>query len=111
MFQKMKDTALSKGAQVAINSQIETYGEVQHIYLDSKNKTIELEVLLDGEDEALKVGVSKYGLIEIDGKYQLKVSGVTTSRAWINTLAATHLEGKTFDVPSEYGKMLHGVLG
>ena len=110
MFQKMKDTALSKGVQMAINTQIEAYGKVQSLYLDSKNKTIELEVLLEGEYEALKVHVDNYELIEVDDRHQLKVNGVTTSRAWINSLASAHLEDKTFDIPSEYCKILKAVI-
>lgn len=36
--QTMKDKALSKGAQIAINSQIEDYGKVQSLHLNSKQK-------------------------------------------------------------------------
>ena len=110
MFGRMKDIALSKGAQIAINRQIEAYGKVQSLYLDSKKKSIELEVLLEGELEALKVHVARYELIKVDDRHRLKVNGVTTSRSWINTLASTHLEGKTFDIPSEYEKMLKAVI-
>ncbi len=110
MFQSMKDKALSQGAKMAINSQIEDYGKVQSLNLDSKKKSIELEVLLHGELEPLKVYVDHYELRETVGRHQLKVNGVTTSRAWINRLASTHLEGKTFEVPSEYGKMLKVVI-
>ena len=110
MFQKMKDTALSKGAQMAINTQIEAYGKVRSLYLDSKNKTIELEVLLEGEHEVLKVHVGHYELTEIDSHHQLKVNRVTISRAWINKLLSTYLERRTFDVPGEYTKMLKVVI-
>lgn len=107
----MKDKALSQGAKITINKQIEAYGQVQRLNLDSKKKSIELDVLLHGEIEALKVYIYHYELAETDGHHQLKVNGVTTSRTWINRLASTHLEGKIFEIPSEYGKMLQGVLG
>ena len=110
MLKKMKDVALSHGAKMAINTQIEAYGKVQKLNLDSKNKSINMEVMLEGEIEALSVHVDNYELIETDGLSQLKVRGVTTSRTWINTVASAHLEGKSFDIPDEYAKMLKAVI-
>ena len=110
MFQKMKDTALSKGVQMAINTQIEAYGKVQSLYLDSQKKSIEMEILLEGELEVLKVYVDRYELTEIDCRHQLKVNGVTTSRAWINTLTSNYLKGRILDIPNEYAKILQTVI-
>ena len=110
MFQSMKDKTLSHVAKIAINTQIEAYGKVQKLNLDSKKKSIDLEVILDGELEAFYVHVDNYELTEIDGRHKLKVNGVTTSRAWINRLASAHLEGRTFDLPCKYGKMTKGVI-
>jgi len=94
----MKDTALSHGAKIAINTQMKDYGKVQKLDLNSKKKSIDLEVMLDGEVESLSVHIDNYELTEMDGIHQLKVSGITTSRAWINTLASSYLEGKAFDI-------------
>ena len=106
----MKDKALSQGAKIAINKHIEAYGKVQKLNLDSKKKSIDLEVILAGEIEALSVHINNYELIEINGHHQLKVNGVTTSRSWVNTLIASYLEGKSLDVPVEYVKMLKAVI-
>ena len=106
MFSKMKDAALSKGAQVAINSQIKEYGEMLKLNLDSKSKSIEMEVLLDGEVEPLSVHVKNYEMTQEGDRHFLKVNGVSTSRAWINTIASSYLEGKRFEIPAEYAKML-----
>ena len=110
MLQKMKDTALSHGARIAINTQMKAYGKVQKLNLDSKEKSIALEIMLEGEIESLSVHIETYELTETDGHHQLKVSGVTTSRAWINTVASDYLEGKAFDITEEYAKMLKSVL-
>ena len=106
----MKDIALSHGARIAINKQIESYGEVQKLHLDSKKKSIDMKVMLEGEVESLSVHIENYSLTETDSVHQLKVSGVTTSRAWINSVASFYLEGKMFDVPDEYAKMLKAVI-
>jgi len=110
MFKKMKDTALSKGAKVAINSYIKEYGKMLKLNLDSKNKSINLEVLLDGEKEPLSVNVQRYELTEENGKHFLKIYGIQTSRAWINTVAGSYLEGKSFEIPNEYAKMLKVIV-
>lgn len=106
MLKKMKDAALSKVAKIAINNQIKEYGKMLKINLDSKQKSIEVEVMLDGEHEPLSVHVKQYELTEENGKHLLKVHGVSTSRAWIDTVASSYLEGKSFEIPAEYVKML-----
>ncbi len=106
----MKDKALSQGAKMAINSQIEAYGQVHRLNLDSKKKSIDLEVMLAGEIETLCVHVNNYELIETNGHSKLIVRGITTSRTWVDSLAASYLEGKAFDIPVEYAKMLRTVL-
>ena len=110
MFGRMKDAALSKGAKVAINTQIKEYGEMLKLNLNSSNKSIEAEVMLDGEKEPLTVNVDRYEMTEENGKHFLKVHGVTISRTWINTVASFYLNGKTFEIPAEYAKMLKVVI-
>jgi len=107
MLQKMKDVALSHGARIAMNKQISEYGEIVKLNLNSKFKTMDMEILLDGEDKCINIQIEHY---EITEENTLRISGVTTSKAWITTLAHTHLEGKTFDVPDEYAKMLRAVI-
>ena len=110
MLQKIKDKALSHGAKMAINTQIEAYGKVQKLNLDSKNKRISMDVMLEGEREALSVHVDNYELIETDGLHQFKLNGITTSRAWINTVASTYVENTVFDITEEYSMMLNAVI-
>ncbi len=107
MLQKMKDVALSHGARIAMNKQISEYGEIVKLNLNSKFKTMEMEIMLDGENECINIQVEHY---EITEENTLRISGVTTSKAWITTLAHAHLEGKNFDVPDEYAKMLRAVI-
>ena len=107
MLQKMKDVALSHGARTGMNQYMSEYGEIVKLSLNSKFKSMEIEIMLDGENESVKVQVEHY---EITEENTLRISGVSTSKAWITTLAHTHLEGKTFDVPDEYAKMLKAVI-
>ncbi|AKF25142.1 hypothetical protein YH65_06855 [Sulfurovum lithotrophicum] len=110
MLKKVKDAALSKGAKIAINAYIKEYGKMLKLNLDSKNKSITLEVLLEGEKEPLAVDVRRYELTEENGRHLLKIYGIHTSRAWINTVGASYLEGKAFEIPEEYAKMLKVIV-
>ncbi|OQX59194.1 MAG: hypothetical protein B5M52_03925 [Helicobacteraceae bacterium 4484_230] len=110
MFGKMKDKALTAGAKMAVNSKIKGYGEMLKLNLDSKNRCIEIEVMLDGEKETLEVTVERYELSEEDGKNFLKLHGIKTSRAWIDVVTASYLEGRAFEIPAEYVKMLKIVI-
>ena len=110
MFKKMKDTALAKGAKIAINNQIKEYGKMLKLNLDSKQKSIEIEVMLDGENTPLSVHVKNYEIIENEDKYFLKLHGISTSRAWINVVASSYLEAKSFELPREYAKLLKVVV-
>ena len=105
-----KDTVLSKGIKIAINNQIKEYGKMLKLNLDSNNKSIEMEVMLEGEKEPLTVNVQKYEMTQEGKKHFLKIQGVKTSRAWINTVASSYLEGKTFEIPAEYANMLKVVV-
>jgi len=102
--------ALSKGVKIAINMQIKEYGEMLKLNLDSNNKSIEAEIMLDGEREPLTVHVERYEMTEENGRHFLKIHGVTTSRTWINTVASSYLDGKTFEIPTEYAKLLKVVI-
>ncbi|BAF71911.1 hypothetical protein [Sulfurovum sp. NBC37-1] len=110
MLKKVKDAALSKGAKVAINAYIKEYGKMLKLNLDSEKKSITMEVLLEGEKEPLAVHVERYELTKENGKHFLKIYGIHTSRAWINTVAASYLEGKSFEIPEEYAKMLKVIV-
>ena len=78
--------------------------------LDSDHKTIELELMLDGEKESLQVKVNHYKLSQENGRHYLVAEDIVTSRAWINTIASQYLHGKKFEIPEEYAKLLKVVV-
>ncbi len=110
MLNKLKDAALSKAFRALVNAKIGEYGEMVKLTVDSKRKRIEAEVMLEGEQAPIDVTVQRYELFEKAGKYFLSVEGVRTSRAWIDTLAASFLEGRTFEIPPAYARMLKSVI-
>ena len=106
MFGKLKDKALSKSLEVAINLKIKEYGEMLKLNLNSKEKTIEFEVMLKGEKEPLKVYVNEYVVSEEDGKHYLFAKDIKTSREWINVVAENYLKGEKVEIPEKIAKTL-----
>ena len=110
MLSKIKDKTVSTAINMAVNSYIKEYGEMLKFNLNSEQKSIDMEIMLEGEKESLLVNIDRYELTKREDKYFLKIYTLKTSRAWINTLASTYLEGKEFEIPSDYAKMLKVVI-
>ena len=106
LFGNVKDRGVSVAVQTAINYKIKEFGEMLKFNLDSKTKTIELEIMLEGEKEPLNVKVTQYSIKEEEGKHYLVASDIVTSRAWINTMASQYLSGQKFEIPEQYAKIL-----
>ena len=106
MFRGLKDKALSKSLEVAINFKIKEYGEMLKLNLDSQNKTIEFTIILKGEKEALEVFVNNYEISEEEGKYYLYAKDIKTSREWINIVAENYLKGEKVELPEKIAKTL-----
>jgi hypothetical protein len=102
----LKDRALSKGVELALNSRIKRFGTMLSFQLDSQRKTIELTILLKGEKEPLQVTVERYEIVREGEKYYLLAENILTSREWINTVAESYLAGQRFEIPERYAKML-----
>ena len=111
MLNTMKYKALSKGAKIALNKYISKYGNITRLSLNSRFKSMELEIFLDGDSKPISVNIENYELVERDSNYYLKLSGIKTSKSWINTLAYEYLEAKEFSIPFEYAKMLKAIIG
>ena len=110
MLKLFKDTAISKGLQLASNSLIKEYGKVLKLNINSKDKSIDLEVMLEGELEPISVNIGGYHIIEDSGKKFIVLDNITTSRAWLNRVANNFLNGKRFELPQQYADLLEMII-
>jgi len=110
MLNKMKDLAISKTAKIAINTQIEKYGKVSEISLNSKEKSLEMTLILKGENEAFHLSIEKYILSQKEDKHFIQVQGIQTSRLWMSAIAKDYLENKSFSIPNKYIKLLKTLI-
>ncbi len=90
---------------------IKEYGEMLKLEIDSENRSMNVEVLLKGECEPIRVQVGNYEYISRNGDSGLILKDVTTSRAWMNTLVDNlYREGITIPMDSQVALILKGVM-
>ena len=102
MFGSLRDSVIRK----TLNSKIKRFGKMLNLNLDSKNKSITLNVLLAGEESPLKIDIGRYDIVSHDDKYYLEINDVSTSRLWLNVLAEETLNGEKIEIPSKIAKLL-----
>lgn len=110
MLRKAKDSALSKTLKTVLNTQIAAYGKIMELKIDSAQKRLMCEVVLEGEDAPLKVDVKRYVLQKEHEEVVLRLYEIETSRVWLSRAAADHLEGRAFVIPGNYAGMISKLL-
>lgn len=84
IFKKKKDKIISNALQSLVNILIDDYGKLIDLAVNSKDKTILLNVLLKGEKEVLNIIFSNYSIITERKNSYLQFDKISTSREWIN---------------------------
>ena len=110
MIRHLKDKTLAQGLALALNKRIEKYGRILDLRLDSRNKRLELELLLNGEAEPLQVRIENYEIREEAGCWYLRAKELKASREWIDTLAREYLSERPLEIPEHYARMLKMVI-
>ncbi len=109
-----KDSVLSAAVKRIVTYYIREYGKMLNFKLDSVNKSINIEVLLKGEDSPIKITLYDYELISEGDEAIFSFERIEASREWMNILAANMLEEKDgkkiFRLPAEQAKLLNIVM-
>lgn len=84
IFTEKKDRIISKGLQTFANLLINDYGKIINFAVNSKNRTVTLNVLLKGEKEDLKIIINNYSIINDNKNTFLQFDTIWTSREWLN---------------------------
>ncbi len=96
----LKSQAVQAAARHYLNRQLEDYGVMTKLEIDSHNRTIHAELELKGEPQPIIVEVSGYELMESSGKTCLKFSAVKISREWMQVAFQQWAKGREFEVPA-----------
>ena len=105
-----KDAGASAAIEHLLAKRLEPYGELKSLRLNSREKTIEIEVLLKGESEPLAVKVLQYELQITPEQDFLVVKRAIASREWVTALLQDFVVGRPQPLPHQHSKMVRLVL-
>ncbi len=81
-------------------SRLDRYGKVTELRIRSREKSIALELLLEGEEIPVGILVERYRTTGKAGENALVVEKVSASRPWLQNLLEDLLVDKPVPVPS-----------
>ncbi len=100
MFSGLKDSLSSTAAKSLLASRIDRYGKLTDLRIRSREKTISVELLLEGEEIPVTLRVERYRITGTSGEHSLVVEAVSASRPWLQNLLEDLLIEKPLRVPS-----------
>lgn len=100
MFGSIKDSLTSSAAKSMLASRLDRYGKVTELRIRSREKTIALELLLEGEEIPVGILVERYRITGRSGEHALVVEKLSASRPWLQNLLEDLLVDKPLPVPS-----------
>ena len=100
MFTAAKDSMTSRAAQHFVNKQIARYGEVKNLKINSREKTVEVSCLLEGEREPITVKIENYHVETVGNKKFFQATDFSCSRPWLKNLLLDFAKDRRIEVPS-----------
>jgi hypothetical protein len=98
-FTTLKEKALEAAARAFLNDKMGTFGTVRALSIDSRSKTIRVEVDLKGEPTPISVVVEAYELSQQGEDHFIAIQRASASREWITGAINQYLIGRRFKVP------------
>ena len=83
MFTAAKDALAGQAARVWANNLIARYGKVQDLKIDSRQKTVEVSCLLEGEATPITIRIGNYVVETEQDKKFIRATDFTCSRPWL----------------------------
>ena len=101
----------ASGAKVIINRLISEYGKVCDLEVNKNKCSIIASILLEGENDPIKVTIEKYEIIKTDTSTSVMIKSASSDKAWLNTGIKNFLIGKSWDIPPKAIPFLDGLIG
>ena len=107
----VKDTGASAAIEHWLARELAAYGDVLAFNFSSRDRSVEMHVLLKGESEKLAVYVTNFEILRrTDGDYVV-VRSARASREWVNAVLRNFVIDKPQKIPEQYAGMARMVLG
>lgn len=106
----LKDGAVAMGLTHVLRKQLEDYARDVDLRVDSKRKSISIELHLKGESVPIHIHVDGYQLHDSDSKTFITPGSLSCTREWVNTLLQRKVAGRPFEIPESYASLAKKVL-
>ena len=100
MFNGIKDSLTSSAAKSLLASRVDRYGKLTELRIRSRERTIAVELVLEGEEVPVAIQVERYRITGKTGEHALVVERISASRPWLQNLLEDLLVDKPLPVPS-----------
>ncbi len=102
----LKEGAVEAGAKAWINQQIQNFGTVTNLVINSRQKTIFIEAALKGEPGPIKVNISDYELVQTAKATYIVLKRIEASREWVSAVLQEYVAGQRLQVPASLKSVL-----
>jgi hypothetical protein len=111
IFANAKDRLMEQSALSYLNSRVLIpFGRATSLRIDSKAKSISIELELKGETVPVKIDINNYEIFNEGERYFILVRHASTSREWLSALAGAQVCGRRFELPAQAGSWLSRIL-
>lgn len=107
MWDGAKSEAIRRGLNLLLRDR---YGELMSLQVDSKSRSLSMEVMLKGEQEAVAVRVGTYEWHGDEETPSLICREIRVSRPWMEELARAYGEGTPIRIPRQIAGLVKMVL-
>jgi hypothetical protein len=103
-----KDRLISAGIKQELNTQLERYGEVSDVRLNTREQSVEISVRLKGEPDLISVRIGKYSLVKENDDLWLTVDSKTieASREWLTLLLQDRAGQHRLPIPHKFARLV-----
>jgi hypothetical protein len=103
-----KDRVLSTQLKNIANEQLEPYGEIVELRVNTLERWAACRIRLEGEADILELELSRYQLNRSGDFRSLEIDGenIHTSRQWLTSLLRDKLGRKHIPLPSQFGWLI-----
>jgi hypothetical protein len=93
-----------------LNTRYRRFGQMTQLRIDNARKTIDIELLLEGEQEPITIYVPNYTFTPDSPAPTLTLADPKVSRPWLDRLAAELLANRPLPIPANIANLLRLVL-
>lgn len=105
-----KDAGSNLAVEKWLAREIEPYGKLVHLNIDSRQKSLRVVAHLNGEHHNVDINVQRYEILSEGGRDYIVVKEATASREWLRAVANNFLLGRKIEIPQQYAGLAKMVL-